>query len=521
MKKIRINELARELEVKAHEILDRLPELGVTEKKTHSSSIDEDVAIKLRRLLRTANVPERKARRRPPGPRQEPAARAEWKRRRRPPERRRQPMPSGAGGGGAGRRKKPSRGTPPAERRRGSGSARFARRWRRPVRPPCIRQALAAAPARTGRRSRATPGRPHAPPAGDNRCTGSGRGDTEAAARFSPGPRQPFPASPAEERSRQGLRAVPQRPAIRAAADTACGDQPRGRRHRAARHPSHPPHRQAVRWLGQPAARPVVPPRPDLAAKLSTPAARDARRGSHSVAAPRDSEGAQRAGAGTTDLSRSDPPRAAVGRRDRASVPVAASAARQRTAAAASHFARPHGAGAGAAAHGTAARPSGRQAPVAPAAARAGRRREDPAAHAPPGRSRAAAHQSRDHHFRRHHGQGAFREAGCEGQPGDQEADGPRHLRHHQPDARFQAGHRPGARVRRLHGHRQLRRRSHAGGGRRRRNQGPAASAPRWSPSWATWITARLRCSTPSARPTWRAGKRAASRSTSAPITWR
>ena len=43
MKKIRINELARELEVKAHEILERLPELGVTEKKTHSSSIDEDV----------------------------------------------------------------------------------------------------------------------------------------------------------------------------------------------------------------------------------------------------------------------------------------------------------------------------------------------------------------------------------------------------------------------------------------------------------------------------------------------
>src|SRR6516162_965688 len=51
MKKIRINELARELEVKAHEILDRLPELGVTEKKTHSSSIDEDVALKLRRVF--------------------------------------------------------------------------------------------------------------------------------------------------------------------------------------------------------------------------------------------------------------------------------------------------------------------------------------------------------------------------------------------------------------------------------------------------------------------------------------
>jgi translation initiation factor IF-2 len=57
MKKIRINELARELEVKAHEILERLPELGVTEKKTHSSSIDEDVALKLRRYY-GQNVPE-------------------------------------------------------------------------------------------------------------------------------------------------------------------------------------------------------------------------------------------------------------------------------------------------------------------------------------------------------------------------------------------------------------------------------------------------------------------------------
>src|SRR5579863_9711904 len=48
MSKIRINELARELEVKAHEIIDKLPELGVADKKTHSSSIDDDVADKLR-----------------------------------------------------------------------------------------------------------------------------------------------------------------------------------------------------------------------------------------------------------------------------------------------------------------------------------------------------------------------------------------------------------------------------------------------------------------------------------------
>src|SRR5438067_8899531 len=48
MKKIRINVLARELEVKSHLILELLPELGVAEKLTHSSSIDEDVADKLR-----------------------------------------------------------------------------------------------------------------------------------------------------------------------------------------------------------------------------------------------------------------------------------------------------------------------------------------------------------------------------------------------------------------------------------------------------------------------------------------
>ena len=38
MSKIRINDLARELEVKSKAILDVLPEVGVTEKKTHSSA---------------------------------------------------------------------------------------------------------------------------------------------------------------------------------------------------------------------------------------------------------------------------------------------------------------------------------------------------------------------------------------------------------------------------------------------------------------------------------------------------
>src|SRR5215470_9733598 len=48
---VRINELARELEVKAKAIIDLLPGFGVTEKKTHSSSIPADVAVKVRAAI--------------------------------------------------------------------------------------------------------------------------------------------------------------------------------------------------------------------------------------------------------------------------------------------------------------------------------------------------------------------------------------------------------------------------------------------------------------------------------------
>src|ERR1700681_3494956 len=49
---VRINELARELEVKAKAIIDLLAGYGVTEKKTHSSSIPVGVAGKGRGHLR-------------------------------------------------------------------------------------------------------------------------------------------------------------------------------------------------------------------------------------------------------------------------------------------------------------------------------------------------------------------------------------------------------------------------------------------------------------------------------------
>lgn len=49
--KIRINDLARELEVKSKEILDALPKVGVTEKKTHSSSIESDEAERVKKFF--------------------------------------------------------------------------------------------------------------------------------------------------------------------------------------------------------------------------------------------------------------------------------------------------------------------------------------------------------------------------------------------------------------------------------------------------------------------------------------
>jgi translation initiation factor IF-2 len=49
--KIRINDLARELEIKSKEILDSLPEVGIKEKKTHSSSIEDHEAELVRRYF--------------------------------------------------------------------------------------------------------------------------------------------------------------------------------------------------------------------------------------------------------------------------------------------------------------------------------------------------------------------------------------------------------------------------------------------------------------------------------------
>ena len=49
---MRINELARELEVKARAILDYLPEIGIEDKKSYSDSISQEVAEKVRAHFR-------------------------------------------------------------------------------------------------------------------------------------------------------------------------------------------------------------------------------------------------------------------------------------------------------------------------------------------------------------------------------------------------------------------------------------------------------------------------------------
>ena len=48
MSKVRINDLAREMEIKSREVLDILAELGLAGGKTHSSSLEDYEADKVR-----------------------------------------------------------------------------------------------------------------------------------------------------------------------------------------------------------------------------------------------------------------------------------------------------------------------------------------------------------------------------------------------------------------------------------------------------------------------------------------
>src|SRR5580692_10303237 len=57
MSKVRINDLAREMEVKSRQILDVLAELGLAAGKTHSSSLEDYEADKVRAQFERTSKP--------------------------------------------------------------------------------------------------------------------------------------------------------------------------------------------------------------------------------------------------------------------------------------------------------------------------------------------------------------------------------------------------------------------------------------------------------------------------------
>jgi translation initiation factor IF-2 len=290
MNKIRINELARELEVKSREILDRLPELGVTEKMTHSSSIDEDVALKLRRLYgfavpepapggggdgSAARAPEHAApAAEPEGPALSegpgvPAVKPEV------PEGP-APVAAEAQPEAAPEKEKDEEAAPPSAHPApirpplagrpvhppigGTPVRTIPEGPRRPPAPP-VAPPPAAPPAARGPMPPAAviaPGRPPVPGAGAPARPIPGAAAPPKPGQILSGPRQPFPAAPATGVAPPLQPGAPRPPA------------PPQRRPEGPR-PAAPPMapQQGRPLAGQPAARPVVPPRPDLAAKLA------------------------------------------------------------------------------------------------------------------------------------------------------------------------------------------------------------------------------------------------------------
>ncbi len=288
MNKIRINELARELEVKSRELLDQLAELGITEiggkKPSHSSSIDEDVALKLRRLHgheappaahtaeqngapaagEVAETEELRGEETPAPASQAPVAK---------PEAPEAPAPASTAPSPEPEPEKPQE-APPSHAL--------------PIRPPLagrpIHPPIGGAPRVSPEPARPTippqPAPPAAPPAQP-----AARGPAPPAAVIAPGrPAAPSPSAP--PRPPSGTAAPPRpgqilsgprppaapesvRPAPGAAAPRP--PVPGLRRPEPPRPQAAPPSGgpQGRPLAGQPAQRPVVPPRPDLAAKLA------------------------------------------------------------------------------------------------------------------------------------------------------------------------------------------------------------------------------------------------------------
>ncbi len=248
MGKIRINELARELEVKPNKVLELLPEFGVTEKKTHSSSIDEDVADALRRHFGLL----------PPEPVRAPAV-SEPAVAVRPAE----------------------AGEPVAEHRREAAPVRPAPTALGPVSEPVAEVAAPAAPlVEAAPAGRGAPQRLRPPLAGARVAVEPAAPPVvvEVPPPPPPAPVRPVevPAKPVPTAPRPGQILTGPRqplPTIAAEAPLEGAAQPRTQVMPPPAPPAAPRTHARTTLAGQPAARPVVPPRPDLVARLTQPKA--------------------------------------------------------------------------------------------------------------------------------------------------------------------------------------------------------------------------------------------------------
>ncbi len=274
MSKIRINELARELEVKPNVILELLPELGVTDKKTHSSSLDDDVVLNLRRRVAGGGLAEESE--------DEPAPREETVRQ--PEARVAEPAPVA--------KTAPTPLAPEPARPAAAAPIETPEAAPAPVRPafplrPPLATGQPGAPSAPVNRGPVIPSR-SAPPAPRPGQILSGPrqpmpSPVSDAPKPAPGlsaapPSQPAPSAhpapptmmttPGAPRPGAAVPTIPTppRPTAPRPMPGAAAPHPEGQSSGPLRPPAKP------NLVGQPAARPVVPPRADMVARLARPA---------------------------------------------------------------------------------------------------------------------------------------------------------------------------------------------------------------------------------------------------------
>ncbi len=261
MSRIRINELARELEIKPGVILKMLPEIGITGKKTHSSSIEQEDADKVRQYFARQQESEEAP---APEPQPPPATAAVKEPEPAPP-----PAPAAAQRPAVEERPAAAAveelpKAPPAEARKPVvppiGVPR-PKRAPQPIRPPLATgkpQPAPAAPRPAPPPAARPAAKAPAPPAAPKKPAPAVRPPEPG--QILTGPRQPLPAGvEAGPRIQPGQPVKPAVPGPAPAAKPSIPQPPA---------PPKPPEKPAGPVVGQPAARPVVPPRPDLAARI-------------------------------------------------------------------------------------------------------------------------------------------------------------------------------------------------------------------------------------------------------------